>query len=230
MGNVDYFRLPHYQRHNQRRQEHLATLGLPLASRRVLEVGAGIGDHTGFLIDRQCRVTASDGRADLLETLQTRHPGAATILWDVETPPPPALEPHEVVYAYGLLYHTSDPQAVLHRLAALCTDFLVLETCVSFGDEEAVNLVGEPREDPTQALSGTGCRPTRAWIFAALRKQFAHVYLTRTQPWHEEFPLDWRRPELHPPGTLARSVFVASRRALDERHLSNAILEVQVRC
>lgn len=35
-----------YLRHNARRQEHLATLGLDLGNKSVLEVGAGIGDHT----------------------------------------------------------------------------------------------------------------------------------------------------------------------------------------
>ncbi len=42
------FQSEHYQRHNEKRLEHLASLNLPIADSTVLEVGAGIGDHTGF--------------------------------------------------------------------------------------------------------------------------------------------------------------------------------------
>ena len=37
------FRNPHYQRHNRRRQEHLASLDLDLRGKTVLELGAGLG-------------------------------------------------------------------------------------------------------------------------------------------------------------------------------------------
>jgi hypothetical protein len=56
------FHSPLYLRHNQRRQEHLITLGLDIAGKNVLEVGAGIGDHTSFFPDRDCRVVTSDTR------------------------------------------------------------------------------------------------------------------------------------------------------------------------
>jgi hypothetical protein len=229
MSYADSFGAAPYQRHNRRRQEHLATLALPFAGKRVLEVGAGIGDHTDFLLDRGCRVTCTDGRAELVEVLRSRHPSATSLLWNVEEPPPPSLQPHEVVYAYGVLYHTRDPGAVLERLSHLCAEFLALETCVSFGTHMAVNPVPEPSVDPTQAVGGMGCRPTRPWIMNFLESCFAHVYVSRTQPWHEEFPVDWTRPELHPPGVLARSVFVASRRPLDERLLSPELVDVQTR-
>ena len=45
-------------RMNARRLEHLAGLGLPIAGRDVLEVGAGIGDLTSAFLDRGCQVTA----------------------------------------------------------------------------------------------------------------------------------------------------------------------------
>src|SRR4051794_34512299 len=61
------FRNPHYQRHNARRQEHLATLGLDIARRSVLEVGAGVGDHTTFFLDRDCNVVSVEPRAENCE-------------------------------------------------------------------------------------------------------------------------------------------------------------------
>ena len=58
------FRGGHYQRHNARRLEHLASLRLDLAGKRVLEVGAGIGDHTTFFLDRDCTVVATEPRPE----------------------------------------------------------------------------------------------------------------------------------------------------------------------
>ena len=59
-----YFRSPQYCRHNCRRQEHLATLGLELDSKSVLELGAGVGDHTTFFLDRGCTVTSVKPRIE----------------------------------------------------------------------------------------------------------------------------------------------------------------------
>src|SRR5207344_1132901 len=48
---------------NRARQQHLASLGLDLAGKNVLEVGAGIGLHTPFFLERGCDVTVTDGRS-----------------------------------------------------------------------------------------------------------------------------------------------------------------------
>lgn len=229
MKPSQYFLTPHYQRHNQRRQEHLASLGLPIAGKTVLEVGSGIGDHTSFFIDRKCKVTSTDGRQELLNILQERHPHATTFLWDVESSPAKHVPRSQIVYAYGILYHTKTPQSVLENLTSLCTEMLLLETCVSFGDEELINLTGETIDDPTQALRGTGCRPTRSWIFKSLKNLFPFVYLTKTQPWHEEFPTDWTKPAEKNGGGFSRAVFVASKTPLSNPNLSTELLNYQER-
>jgi hypothetical protein len=146
----------------------------------------------------------------------------------VEQPAPAAIGPHDVVYCYGLLYHTRNPDEVIAALSHLAREFMVLETCVSFGAEPAANLVAEDAKDPTQALSGTGCRPTRSWVMGELRKHFPHVYVTRFQPWHDEFPVDWRDRAEHA-AALSRAVFVAARAPLDERTLSRELLDLQER-
>lgn len=58
---LTHFTNSHYQRINQRRLEHLASLHLPLENRSVLEVGAGIGDLTSFFLDRNCEVVITEG-------------------------------------------------------------------------------------------------------------------------------------------------------------------------
>src|SRR5260221_131264 len=65
VGSVsEAFRGGGYPRHNARRLEHLASLGIDLFDKSVLEVGAGIGDLTSFFLDRGCTVTSVEARAD----------------------------------------------------------------------------------------------------------------------------------------------------------------------
>ena len=220
------FRDDHYVRHNQRRQEHLASLGLSIEGRSVLELGAGIGDHTTFFIDRNCSICVSDGRQDLYEILRDRYHWMRTELIDIELPDPKFHDVYEIVYAYGLLYHLSNPAQALDSMSKWCSSLLLLETCVSPGDDVAINLTAERQADATQAVSGTGCRPTRRWVFEALQQRFEHVYATVTQPWHPEFPLDWST-DAHT--TLTRAVFVASRTPLNLPTLTKILPTKQVR-
>jgi hypothetical protein len=53
------------------------------------------------------------------------------------------------------------------------------------------------------------------------------VYATTTQPWHEEFPLDWN--SVSDSGALTRAVFVASRTPLDNPVLTESLPTVQER-
>jgi hypothetical protein len=93
---------------------------------------------------------------------------------------------------------------------------LLLETCVSYPDgaasDGAVPQVSEPADNRTQSLSGVGSRPTRPVLLAKLRELFPHVYVPRTQPRHEQFPVDWTLSGHAAP--LTRAVFVASQRDL----------------
>ncbi len=203
----------HYLRHNQRRLEHLVSLNLPIHGASVLEVGAGIGDHTHFFLDRNCKVTSTEGRSENLALLKSHYPQIECLRLDMDAPQIQFSSSFEIVYCYGLLYHLKQPVEALAYLAACCSNLLLLETCVSFGNEELINSCSEPAEVPSQAVSGQGCRPTRPWVFNELKKHFEFVYITSTQPNHEEFPLDWTvSPQ---PGRLTRSVFVASRQKIN---------------
>ena len=233
----DVFHSDHYLRHNQRRQEHLATLGLELANRSVLELGAGIGDHTSFFLDRRCRVVVSDARPTNVEHLRQRFKMCSDTdvrRIDIDQSQVIGLgdsELFDVVYCYGLLYHIGRPAEALRYMAAHCMGILLLELCVSFGAQEALNIVPEAQRNPSQAWTGSGCRPTRSWVFARLRENFEHVYITLTQPWHEEFPIDWSEAgaAAWPPNRLSRAIFVASREALTVSSLTTVMTLYQTR-
>jgi Methyltransferase domain len=216
-----------YLRHNARVQEHLASLELPLAGRSVLELGAGIGDHSTFFLDRGCPMTIVEGRRENVDVIRERLPDEQVIRLDLDQP---ALELNgkwEIVYAYGLLYHLSEPAQAIRFMADRCDSLLLLQTCVTPGEACELNPVPEPIENPSQAISGTGCRPTRPWVKAELSMHFEHVYLTATQPWHEEFPVDWSAGAEN--GRLTRAVFVASRETLDNPLLTDEIPMTQRR-
>ena len=227
VGPLIQFRSNTYIRHNQRRLEHLASLNLPINGKSVLELGAGIGDHTSFFLDRGCTVTAVEARPRNVSLMRKRFGDRIKVITaDVMELDRYQIPPAQIIHCYGLLYHLSRPLDALRWMADHCLELCLLETCVSFGDEQAVNLVSEIKASPTQAADGTGCRPTRSWVVGSLKRFFPHVYVTTTQPWHEQFPTDWSSA---PPQGLSRAVFVASRAALDSNLLSAVILSRQTR-
>jgi hypothetical protein len=207
---LSVFHAVEYLRHNHRRLEHLASLNLDISSSHILEVGAGIGDHSEFFLDRNCTVVITEGRPENVELLRYRYPKLDVRNLDMDNP---FLEPNElfdIVYCYGLLYHLNKPIEAIEFMSKHTKNLLLLETCVSFGDEEAINSVKEKANYPSQAISGCGCRPSRSWIYNQLKQHFEFVYMPITQPNHEQFPLDWQLENCHQ-SRFARSVFIASR-------------------
>lgn len=199
------FHDPHYLRHNDRRLRHLDTLDLLKPGMTVLEVGAGIGDHTKYLLSKGCLVTATEGRQENLDILRTTFPLIPTKLLDLNIANPPFESGFDVVCCYGTLYHLSRPDVGIEFMARH-GKLMLLETCVSYGNDSSVCLCQENQKNPSQALYGIGCRPTRPWVFSELKKHYPFVYVTKTQPNHDEFPSDWTVVSTG----LHRAVFVAS--------------------
>jgi len=227
-GPASHFHSIHYLRHNARRLEHLASLRIPVAGMSILEVGAGIGDHSHYYIDRGCRITITEVRTENLQYLRKHYPSCDVQFLDMERPSDVKGSPFDVVHCYGILYHLNNPEQALSFLSKNTKKMLFLETCVSFGEDEVINLTRELQSNPTQAHSGTGCRPTRAWLYKKLQEFFEYVYLPKTQPNHEEFPLDWTAPEKHI-AILQRAIFIASRKRLENPTLTPCLIIKQTR-
>lgn len=227
---VNEFHSRHYMIHTARRLEHLSALGLKNSNKTVLDVGAGIGDHSLFYMQRGCHVTALEPRRENCAAFRMLWPMPDCV--DIIEGGYEALEDmcktFDIVHAYGFLYHVSDPARAIELLASRCSNYMVLETCVTPGNHLDRHLVSEPKEVLTQAVEGQGCRPTRPWIHQELRKYFPFVYFTRTQPNHPEFPLDWTAESF--PADLTRSVFVASRLEINNHQLRPDIPDFQSAC
>ncbi len=216
---LDVFHSDHYLRHTARRLEHLASLGLDVVGKRVFEPGAGIGDHTRFYLDRGCSVHVSEPREENLKVIRERfasEPRVTVEAIDLEHPPAKSPQGFDLVHCYGVLYHLTNPSDAIRYLAGVAGELMLVELCVSFGEDEQLNTVEEVQVHHSQAVSGYGCRPTRPWVEARLREHFDHVYYPLTQPAHPEFPLDWSEKAAGEWGDgLSRAVFVASREPLD---------------
>lgn len=213
-----HFHSRFYLRHNARRQEHLATLGLDLSNKSVPEVGAGIGDHTTFFLDRGCKVLCTEPREENLNVIRRRFesdPNVAVEQLNLDAALPAAAPRYDVVYYSGVLYHLSRPAEALAWMCDRAAGLLLLETCVSFSSEDKPFPVSEKASLQSQAITGTGCRPSRMWVMNRLREKMPHVYVTATQPRHKEFPLDWTAPGPTIFTGLARAVFVALRAPLN---------------
>ncbi|HEX5325621.1 MAG TPA: FkbM family methyltransferase [Acetobacteraceae bacterium] len=205
---------------NHARLNHLAGLGLDLDGKRVLEVGAGIGLHTGFFEQRGCTILSTDGNAGNVAEMLRRHPEREIGLIDLDQDLDlSGLGEFDIVYCYGTLYHLRNPDHALARLAAICRGQILIETIVSRGHRAELHLISEPGI-PNQALSGIGCRPTRLWVMAALRRHFGHAYATWTQPDHPDFATDWTL--ITHDGNL-RAVFIGSKQALALPALADAL-------
>jgi ubiquinone/menaquinone biosynthesis C-methylase UbiE len=214
-----------YQQHNLARLQHLAGLKLNIDGKRVLEVGAGIGDHTLFYLYRNCEILPTDGRAINVDFMRKRLGIRAEVL-DPELHPEAmvALGKFDILHCYGFLYHIQNPEVFLAH-AARIAQTIFLETCVSFGSDAQKNVVDEQSEVLSQALHGKGCRPTRRWVFETLQQHYKYVYCPTTQPRHAEFPTHWDKPFPNP-GQLTRAVFVASHSPIENDQLLTEVPRV----
>ncbi len=221
----EVFRTAEARAINEARLCHLASLGLELAGRKVLEVGGGIGLHTCFFESLGCEVLFTDARADNVREVQRGHPGRATTVLDLDVETDLSrLGMFDIIYCYGTLYHLRRPAEALAALARICRHLMLLETCVTPGEGDAPHPEPEPASNPNQAASGLGCRPTRTWVMRRLAEQFGHAYQTRTQPPHPDFELNWLQPA---PRKLYRAVFVGAKEALALPALSDVLCDVQ---
>jgi FkbM family methyltransferase len=225
------FGSPVYRDLNRTRLDHLHSMGVvPEPLHRVLELGAGIGDLSGYFVNHAQHMVIVEGREKNVQILRQRYsskniPHVRVVRMDLNTPSDLREEPFDLVLCYGLLYHLRNPLAFLDWAAAQCRGVLVLETRVSNGLGPGLHFVAERSEIPDRAMDGVGIRPDRHWLLCEMTRRFKHVYLPIVPPKHPEFPRDWSNIRLdaqtmrHKTAT-PRSIMVCSNTALDSPHLT----------
>lgn len=229
MDPTDKFHSPLYIDHNQVRFDHFSSLGFPVQGKSILELGAGIGDHTAFLLSQGAsRILSVEARDENIEKLYERfgkNENVTIVKMDIEHPQSLSSK-FDIVYSYGLLYHLCNPEETLRWIADHAMDFMIMETCVATIKENKVLIVDEDKNNVTQSFSGKGCRPSRYWVMNKLKELFKYAYIPRTQPNHPEFPIDWNNIPNN--NKLTRSIFIGSNKDLaDNVKLSNEIIEIQ---
>lgn len=228
-SNFYMFDSPEAMAINFARLDHLASLGIDLFNKTVLEVGAGVGWHTAFFEKLNCYVFSTDGKPGNVAEHLRRYPyrkGRVGVADLSKGESHGFLGEFDIVYCYDTLHHVSNPALCIKELSSHCRELFLLETCVNHVDNGDINLINEDRNNPNQSCEGIGCRPGRDWVISELKKYFPYVYLTVKQPAHPDFPLHW--PADVEKNGLARAVFVASRKPLNLPSLTDRILSHQL--
>jgi SAM-dependent methyltransferase len=136
--------------------------------RTCLDVGAGPGWFTRRLQGLGLEVEGLEGRAENVELFRVRVPDARIRHVDVESEPQTsALGRFDLVFCFGLLYHTENPLRVLRNLRRLTRHVLFLETMVVPGESPYAMLVTE-NENETQGLTRTSLIPTTSCLVTML--------------------------------------------------------------
>lgn len=97
----------------------------PYMGKRVVEIGAGIGNNIEFLCrDNERQVFVTDARADYVEYLQEKYgwrPGLKVLQYDVTEPPPPELLDFkaDTILCTNVLEHIEDDLAALRNMATI---------------------------------------------------------------------------------------------------------------
>jgi len=192
---------------NKARIEHLDSLHLNFTNKTVLETGCGgRGDFTRYLLNKNAIITLNDYRKENINSILTSlNTTLDSNTWDLNQPIPTDKK-FDIIVCYGTLYHLNKPKEAIINLSKMCNDFLVLSTVTNGKNDESINIVKENNEMNNQAGDGYGCRPGRVFLFNILRQNFKHVYLIKTQPKHEDFPLHF--PSITNP--FSRNVFIGS--------------------
>lgn len=198
------FNFDHYKKIDLARFNHFDTLNIDFKDQIVLELGAGIGNHTEFILSKNPKkVYALEGRQENISILTERFKKNKKIVAavaDLDKPMPQFNTMIDWIYNYGLLYHLTKPFDFIDRLKLYPHKNMILETCISLDGE--TNNVYEP-EDPTQALQNLGSRPNIDILLKKLKEVYQEVFIPPNMPNHSHF-------DLNSGDTLKRVVVVCS--------------------
>lgn len=168
-----------------------------------LEMGAGYDVFTSQLLKtRRLKVDIHDGREAILKAVKDKYFYANTYVGNLNHPFSTGKR-YNLILAYGILYHLSDISNFIASCGASCADngVVLLDFVTNGRSDDSVGPVTEPGW-LTQALDGTGTRPSKLHVMKQFAKYFEYIY-SFAPPAHEEYQ------------SGARAQFAASRIPLE---------------
>lgn len=170
------------------RFNHFDTLGVDFKNKTILELGAGIGNHTEFILSKSPKkVYVIEGRGENIEILQQRFAKTKKVIsWvgNLENGIEDFSLPVDWIYNYGLLYHLSKPFDFLDSLKKFPHKNMVIETCIAHSGDVNNTFEGEC---PTQSLVHLGSRPNKDLLIEKLKEIYEEVVVPTNVPKHEQF-------------------------------------------
>jgi SAM-dependent methyltransferase len=201
--------------------DHLDSLNLALAGKRVLDLGCGVGHLGARLAQMGCDVVCVDSRPENIDALRSRYPQLEGRVADADNDDLTPFGRFDVVFSYGLLYHLENPLRAIRNMASICDQMLLLETIVT-DHVSAIVRIEDESKDFNQAMTGLGCRPTPHYVTLALhRAGFDNVYAPKKVPAYPDFQFEWKNNlESNRDGHNLRCTFVAARSPLQNDTLA----------
>ena len=220
-----------YQDFNQKRLTHLASLNLDLNAKKVLEVGAGVGDLTSFWINRKCEITIIEPKLENRDRIKEKFKDIQVYPFDlneINVEDKLYANYYDIVFCYGLLYHLKNPAKSLKYLAEITKEILILETAVAKENKFKIarGKLKEENTDEKLGIKGYWNRLSRQLLFTTLKFFFPYVYIPTTQPNHYHFPIDWINFSSDTNKTH-RVIFIASKKPIYNDNLTNVLLNQQ---
>ena len=220
----------HYLDIDKARMQHLDLLGIDCRGTTLLDVGCGIGRFSDYWTAKECKVLGIDGREANIKVMRERYPHIDASVANVESETFLQLGPFDVVFCYGLLYHTENPTLVLRNLSAMAQEILMLETASTASREPVVKFVLEhPGED--QAMRSVACRPSEAYLVMILSQcGFQHIYMPTVWPKHPEFSRREYASAIDGASYhLTRTIIIASNQPIENTFLASADNQLFIR-
>lgn len=186
------FNAEYYKKIDLARFNHFDTLNINLKDQIILELGAGIGNHTEFILSKNPKkVYVIEGREENISILKEKFKNNDKViatLADLDKYIPQYEVVIDWIYNYGLLYHLNQPFDFIERLKLYPHKNMILETCISLDGE--TNNVTENSNNPTQSINGLGSRPNVNLLIEKLKEVYEEVFITSTTPDHSNFDLN----------------------------------------
>jgi SAM-dependent methyltransferase len=198
---------------NEARMSRVKSLGIIQPGMRVLDIGAGIGHLSKYLLDWGCEVVALEGRKTNVEEARRRYPGLDIRVCDVEKSFPVFIVAFDVALIFGALYHFRDPDSAFGHIQFTARPSFILLSTVVTDTQQLKKFQVLENNNVDQALNGLGCRPSLSYIEEYLIYRLGyHSIENISQPEHPDYQWtpqndgQWRRD-----GKLLRRFFIFER-------------------